>query len=697
MPVLSFVSPSGAQVRFDIDSARCIPLSLFGLTCAAEGDPWRALAPALICLPGARCEGAGDFRLLTVETPPNRLLVRWQVGKTDLQLETAWDFDPATAALTRRDKLTNTGAAALNIRRFLPQIGFQPGKYELYSQRSHWVNENQGAWLPLHAGSLSLTGEGGRTTQGSNPFACLRLAGGTGGLVLHLLPRGNWLIRIRQSPTMHILAAAILAAGLADDDLDYPLAPGETLAAPEWLLLPLTNGEPESAAPLLHRHVHTAGIAGTKTEPPVVYNTWLDQHDNLYPERLRAQLEVASQVGCEAFVIDAGWFGAGGGDWYETAGDWEESSTHGFKGQMKAFADEVRAAGLGFGIWMEPERAGSLSRFRTQHPDWLRGARLDLENPLVYDHLDQTIRRVLDAYQAAYIKIDFNFEPGYDHRGKELTGYYAAWYQLVDNLRRDYPAVYFEGCSSGGMRFDLETLRHFDMHFLSDTVNPLDILRLGEGALLRLPPGKIGRWAVLRSFGRLVADYPRPLSEATEKIVCRGAGGWQFSQVFETADLDLIALAAVPGVFGISGDLVSLEAASRSRLAGHVAFFKQWRAFISGAHAHLLTPVQPVEERSGWSALQLCHPGRAESLVFAYRLQDVNRCRRFPLRGLDPQRLYTVRLYPEGNQPLTLASAGQVNSALGTTRSGAELMNLGLEINLPHPGTAVACILAPIG
>jgi hypothetical protein len=45
------------------------------------------------------------------------------------------------------------------------------------------------------------------------------------------------------------------------------------------------------------------------------------------------------------------------------------------------------------------------------------------------------------------------------------------------------------------MRGDLATLTHVDGHFLSDSVNPADVLRISQGAFLRLPPGRWYRLA----------------------------------------------------------------------------------------------------------------------------------------------------------------------------------------------------------
>ncbi len=198
-----------------------------------------------------------------------------------------------------------------------------------------------------------------------------------------------------------------------------------------------------------------------------------------------------------------------------------------------------------------------------------------------------------------------------------------------------YPGTVFEGCASGGMRFDLNTLAHFDAHFLTDTVHPVDVLRIWQGALLRLPPGGIIKWAVLRSVGRTMPTYTKSLADSPVTVAAPGGALWEPS---ETVDLDFAAAVALPGMFGLSGDLAGLPEEALERLAAHVAFYKRWRSAIRQSFAHLLTPPCAKEDRRGWAAVQLEHLGTGDHLVFVYRLDDGNSTKTFRLRNLDAQR-----------------------------------------------------------
>jgi alpha-galactosidase len=147
--------------------------------------------------------------------------------------------------------------------------------------------------------------------------------------------------------------------GLADENLALELAPGASLDLPTILIQGLPDGRVESGSVPVHRWAQNNLLANHWVEPPIVYNTWLEFFDlvKTKPESLRAQMRAAKECGCEVFVVDAGWFGSGGPDGLAEVGDWLECGRACFPGGLTAFSEEVRSAGLGFGLWMEPERA----------------------------------------------------------------------------------------------------------------------------------------------------------------------------------------------------------------------------------------------------------------------------------------------------------------------------------------------------
>jgi len=597
---------------------------------------------ALLCVDGRRYEGP-DLALEAVEESAQGICCRWRVGQTKVRLSTRWQCDPTTAVVSRRDTLTNAGDTTANLSRCLARVALPPGRYEVYTQTSRWCHENQGQWQPLHAG-IALRHAWGRTTEGATPYLALRPGGAGEGIAFHVLPRGNWTIRVTPVPLGGDLPFAVVELGLADENLHRPLSPGETFALPELLLQPLPQGQPHLGAPALHRYLLTHHFCGAKQEPPVVYNTWFDQFEILDAPRLHAQLGAAREAGCEVFVVDAGWYGAGAPNWYAQAGDWREKTEAAFRGQMRAFADAARAAGLGFGLWMEPERFGPEAPIRAAHPEWFipvgDAARLDLAQPAACAYLRGEIGRLVETYGLAWMKLDFNFTLDADSTGAELADYTTAWYRLLDEVHAAYPGTFFEGCSSGAMRGDLAMLTHVDGHFLSDTVHPVDVLRIAQGAWLRLPPGRLGHWTVVRSAGKAAPQYGKTAADSPATVLTPCGALWEPA---ESVDLTFALLAAMPGMFGVSGDLAGLSTDARARLREGIAFYKRWRRLITGAVAHLLTPPEPLTTREGWVGVQLQGVVDDTSLVFLYRLGMAGARPPMRLWGLEPAEQYLVR------------------------------------------------------
>ena len=610
-------------------------LRLCGMATAAGGGP------GVIQADGRRYDGDA-FTLEAAQETGRAIEASWRVGDCGLKLASVWRACPETGVVSRRDTLTNAGKAPVVVSRCLARMAFPPGRYECYAQTSRWCRENQGSWQPLHAG-IVLGHVPGRTTEGNTPYLVLRSLDTGQGVVCHLLPCGNWTIRVRPVPVGGDLPLAVVELGLADEGLHRVLAPGESLALPEVLFQPLPEGEPHLAAPTLHRYLIEDRFAGAKPEAPVVYNTWFDQFEILDVPRLRKQLAAAKETGCEVFVIDAGWYGAGDANWAAQTGNWREKTKAAFHGRMREFADEVRSAGLGFGLWMEPERFGPEAPIRTEHPEWFvpvgGAARINLTDPAAYAWLRAEIGRLVETYGLAWMKIDFNFSLDADASGAELYDYYVAWRRMLDEIRAAYPRTFFEGCASGALRADLAMLSCVDGHFLSDSVNPTDMLRISQGAYLRLPPGRLTRWAVLRAAGRVLPRYGRRVPESPPVLLTPRGALWEPA---ETVDLDFALLAALPGMFGLSGDLAGLSPEHRERIAEAVTFYKKWRRFITGSTAHLLTPPRPISDREGWIAFQFQPPGDDASLVFVYRLGWAGAPPPLRLRGLDPARRYGI-------------------------------------------------------
>jgi len=169
---------------------------------------------------------------------------------------------------------------------------------------------------------------------------------------------------------MNGLPFVVVELGLADEDLRCVLQPGASLALPEILIHELPNGQPHLACPTAAPLRQDALFHDAKPQAPVVYNTWFYEFEVLDVPRLRRQLAAAAELGCEVFVVDAGWYGPNGPFWWLQTGDWREKTDSAFCGRLAEFAGEVPRGGLGFGLWMEPERFSTTCPIYQAHPEW---------------------------------------------------------------------------------------------------------------------------------------------------------------------------------------------------------------------------------------------------------------------------------------------------------------------------------------
>ena len=652
---------------------------LFGLQTTNVGSE-KMQGPVVVCTSRGRFEHDA-LKVASFKSDKRNATIVLDVDSGGLALTSQWSLCAESGVLSRRDTLTNTAKTPVTIHRCQARFGFVPARYEIYSQDSGWCNESQGCWAPLRMRAVTLGHEWGRSTRGGTPYACIREADSESGVIFHLIPNGNWTIRISAQAVPGERPCAIVECGLSDEDLHVELGPGESLELPEILIQELPCGEPRYAAPALHRYALKNLVGNVKPDVPVVYNTWFDQGSCVDVPRLRKQVAAAGELGCEVFVVDAGWYGRQEGNWENNAGDWREKLGSAFDGEMKAFGDEVRAAGLGFGLWMEAERFADGVPVRQEHPEWFlptvdNMARLKLEEAKPYQYLKSEISRLIETYELVWMKIDHNRELGFDASGRELQAYTQGWYRLLDEITAKYPTV-MENCASGGMRLELRALQHFDCHFLSDTAHPIDAIRINEGTLLRMLPGRIGRWAVARSVGQTIPLYDLPVSQSPDAIVTPIGAIWQPS---EALSIDFIVAGNLPGALGISGDLQSLPREARERLAEHVSFFKTWRRTIAESVGHLLTPVRPKADREGWSVLQLHHEADDVSLLFAYRLQDARHAMTFRLRGLVCDRTYEITAHiPSTRQAQTV--------------TGEQLMTDGVAVEAGSVYSAVVLVI----
>jgi hypothetical protein len=527
------------------------------------------------------------------------------------------------------------------------------GHFCAYTQANEWTMENQGGWQELLHGVHEIAARGARTCLGSTPYMALREAETQACFAVHALAEGDWRIRAEVNGSLSAAPWLKLTTGPAQDEFACPVAPGETIVLSTTIFQALPGGTPESGVAAFQRYLLADTAHRVQKPIPVEFNSWFYNFDILEEKELLRQLDTAAELGCEAFTIDAGWYGRLGGNWFEQVGDWRERLDGSFYGEMAAFADKVRAKGLVFGVWIEPERCMRNAPAVLEHPDWF----LPAESGLVYPDLDReevaqytfdTICGVIDRYKAGWVKIDFNHVLGRDLHGSAHMRYLGRLWKMMDDIRAKYPMLTLEGCSSGGMRFEAEMQKHYDVGFMSDTVNPWDVLRIGEGASVRTLPGEVVRWCCLQP-GTLMPHHAFPKPQL--HVFTPKKATWDD---VENVNPDFLLKVCLQGHLSFSGELAGLPGETLSAMKKAVSFIKQHRGLIRSGVFHPLTPFKPMTDRSGWCATYLEGTDSAEKdgcagILYAYRLESPREEALFRLpQGAVGAGQYTIEDYDTG-------------------------------------------------
>lgn len=228
-------------------------------------------------------------------------------------------------------------------------------------------------------------------------------------------------------------------------------------------------------------------------------------------EKLLPLIHAAADIGAEVFCVDAGWYDDGG-DWWPSVGEWKPSKKR-FPHGLKEVTDAISSSGMTAGLWVEPESVGVNSPVAGLLPDSAffmhHGQRvveqeryqLDFRNPMVIDHMNATIDRLVSAFGIGYFKFDYNIAPGpgtdycSDSVGDGLLEHNRAYLQWIRGLYKRHPGLIIESCSSGGMRTDFAQSSNFQLLSTSDQQDYLLYPPIAALAPLIILPEQAGNWA----------------------------------------------------------------------------------------------------------------------------------------------------------------------------------------------------------
>lgn len=547
---------------------------------------------------------------------------------------------------------------------------FNAPKYFLTSYHSDWAKEGQPETVQLTAGKKIIdTKLGSRAAMHTEPFFELGLNEPAkeheGNVVLGTI---GWTGNFRFTFEVDNVGGLRVIPAINPYASDYKLKAGETFTTPEFIFTTSTSGTSQ-ASRNLHDWARRYQINMGEGDRMTLLNNWENTGFDFNQKSLAELMKDAKDLGVDMFLLDDGWFAnkyprkddhAGLGDWDVT----HSKLPDGIPGLVR----DAKAAGVKFGIWVEPEMVNPKSELFEKHPDWVIKQNnretyyyrnqlvLDLSNPKVQDYVFGVVDRIMtENPEVAYFKWDCNSPITNIHspylkndQGKLYIDHVRGVYNVMSRIKAKYPNLPMMLCSGGGGRMDYEALKYFTEFWCSDDTDPYERLYI-QWSLSKFFPAK--------AMGSHVTNWNKRTSVKFRTDVC--------SSCKLGFDIDLKPIKG-------TADYQFLQQA-----------VKNWTrlkpVILDGDQYRLVSPYE-----TDHCALNYVSKDKSHAVVFAYNLHPRYKepSQKVCFEGLNPDRTYKVE---EINLMPGTQSAFSFN---GKTFSGDYLMKVGLPIFDQEEGTS---------
>ena len=572
--------------------------------------------PEFMTLPGSYAEGPAEHLTVTLR---DRLY--------DTVLELHYYVYEDCDCICRSAKLVNESAAPIRIDRLMSaMLDFEYAGWVMRTFHGAWAREMHPHDVTLVPGCYVSSSHTGTSSNRANPFTMLFRDSTTetsGRCIgMNLIYSGDHY----EAGEVNAYGKTRLMTGIDPSDFSWLLEPGGSFEAPEAVMTASGRGF-RGVSMNMHAFVRKHILRGVWKDRvrPVLLNSWEAAYFKIDEGKLLKMAKAAKEIGVELFVMDDGWFGERNDDSH-SLGDWEPDPKK-LPGGLKQIADKIRGLGLDFGIWVEPEMVNTQSELYRAHPEWTmevpghphsegRNQRLlDFANPEVVDYMTEQMTRVFSSAEISYVKWDMNriMSDRYSQslpaeRQKETAHrYMTGVYRMMKTLTERFPQILFEGCASGGNRFDLGILCYFPQIWGSDDTDPLERVFIQEGYSFGYP---------LSCVGAHVSSSPNHQTLRESSFVTR----------FNVA---------VFGSFGLELNLADLPKTELKKIAASIALYKEWREVLQKGTFYRINSGNHHE----WTCVS---PDRKKAVgLFFHALVQPNRpFGQFRAAGLDPDAMY---------------------------------------------------------
>ena len=560
--------------------------------------------------------------------------------------------------IARRAVYRNAGQDTVMLRRaYSFSLPLHGNGYRMLSLHGAWARERRMETIPLHHGVVSIDSKRCSSSDFLNPFMGI------------LSPDANekagevWGVSLIYSSS-YVLKAEVcsggdtlLTGGINDFDFGWRLRAGEELETPEVVIAYSDRGLGGMSRTFHDAYrEHLINKRFAKLPRPIVLNNWEGTHFDFNLEKLKAIVDGAAGSGIDTFVLDDGWFGVDRMDEKSGLGDWHIVNPTKLPGGFAPLVKHLHEKGMKFGLWFEPENVSPNSDLNRTHPDFAvridgrtpglgrQTMTMDITRADVRDYIVETVNKVIRDNQIDYVKWDFNrtltemvsrgrdpeCQPEFAHR------YALGLYDLCERIIEANPHVFFEGCASGGARFDPAMLHYFPQIWTSDNSDADDRTSIQYGTSIVYP---------LSAMSCHISHSPNIM---TKRPIC-----------YETR-----ANIAHLGATGYELDASSWTDEDRERTAKEIEEYKSCQELILGGDLYRLD--NPME--SNYFSFFVVSKDRSRAILTTYRRHILagGESTRIRLDGLDPERKYRIR-------------------EMDLVVTGSTLMNVGLVTRVPSP------------
>ena len=506
------------------------------------------------------------------EKKAQELVVILEDKQYELTLELHYSVFEDQDVIVRSTKFMNTSKGAVKLMRLMSmQLDMETSGYVFSTFNGNWAREMYRHDTTVTAGKVVNASYAGTSSNRANPFVMVSKpeTSEDQGLCygFNLVYSGNHY----EAMEINSYGKTRIVSGINPQSFCFVLEEGEVFEAPEAIMT-VSNEGYNGMSRNMHAFVRECIVRGEWKNKvrPVLLNSWEAAYFNINESRLLKLAKAGKEAGIELFVMDDGWFGKRNDD-KQALGDWYVN-TKKLPGGVKSICDKVNALGLEFGIWVEPEMVNVDSDLYRSHPEWVmeipgkphsegRNQRiLDLANPQVVDYMIEQMSNVFSSANIAYVKWDMNriFSDYYSkylkplHQGEVAHRYMMGLYRMMKTLTERFPHILFEGCASGGNRFDLGILSYFPQIWASDDTD-----------------------AIYRAKGQAGYSYGYPMSTVTAHVsACPN------HQTLRETPLATRFNVAAFGVLGYECNLAEMKKKDLDEIKEQIALYKEWREVL---------------------------------------------------------------------------------------------------------------------